>query len=150
MAMNEVARAVGSFRSGHACSQAVVGTWARRFGLEENLALRISAGFGGGMGLAGTCGAVTGAVMVLGLAYCDDTCCTKAGRSDLYQTVRLFAEQFRQREGSLICRELLGCDITTEAGLKTAQDGNKFGTRCVGLVETAVSLLEVFVPPCAE
>jgi C_GCAxxG_C_C family probable redox protein len=63
--MNEVDQAESLFRSGCACSQAVLGTYGPRLGLSETEALRVSAGFAGGMRMAETCGAVTGAIMVL-------------------------------------------------------------------------------------
>ena len=68
--MNRVERAVSSFKEGFRCSQALLSTYGVQFGLNREVALRISEAFGGGMGRMGeTCGAVTGAFMVIGLRY---------------------------------------------------------------------------------
>ena len=68
--MSRVEQAVSCFQGGFNCSQAVLSTYAQDFGLDREAALKLAAGFGGGMGrMAGTCGAVTGAFMVLGLKH---------------------------------------------------------------------------------
>ena len=68
--MSRVEQAVSCFKGGFNCSQAVLSTYAQDFGLDREAALKLAAGFGGGMGrMAGTCGAVTGAFMVLGLKH---------------------------------------------------------------------------------
>ena len=66
---SKVQQAVEKFEKGFNCSQAVLSTYSEQFGLDENAALKIATGFGGGMHINGTCGAVTGAFMVLGLKY---------------------------------------------------------------------------------
>jgi C_GCAxxG_C_C family probable redox protein len=144
--MSDVDVAVELFRSGCACSQAILGVYGPRFGLDQGQALRVSAGFAGGMRLAETCGAVTGAFMVFGLAHCSDACRQMEGRKAAYAAVTSFAERFARRHGSLVCRELLGCDMTTPEGAKIAQEKGLFRTKCVELVRGAAELLEEMLP----
>ena len=144
--MSDVEAAVDLFRSGCACSQAVLATFAPRYGLDADRAVRLAAGFAGGMRLGETCGAVTGALMVLGLANCSDGCRTAEGRQAAYAAVTAFAQAFRARHGSLVCRELLGCDISTPEGAQRAQELGLFRTTCDGLVRDAAELLEGLLP----
>lgn len=144
--MSDADAAVDLFRNGCSCSQAVLGVYGPRYGLDEGHAMRIAAGFAGGMRLAETCGAVTAAFMVFGLAYCSDACKTVEGRQAAYGAITAFAEKFGQRHGSLICRELLGCDISTPEGAKTAQERGLFQTKCVQLVRDAAELVGSTLP----
>ena len=145
--MDSVARAVGLSESGCSCSQSVFGAFAPRFGLDEDVAVRVASGFGGGMRMGDTCGAITGAFMVLGLAHADDGCRTGEGRQTVSDAVIEFTRRFRERHGTLTCRDLLGCDIHTPEGKQQALDQNLFETRCRGLVGDAAALVESLVAP---
>ena len=144
--MNASDQAVDRFRGGCACSQAVLSAYSERFGLDERLALRVAAGFAGGMRRGATCGAVTGAYMVLGLAHAGADCDTLVGRQTVYAAVRSFGEQFRERNGSLECRELMGCDISTPEGHQRAVEQLLFVTRCPAFVRDAVELVAELLP----
>lgn len=144
--MGDVDKAEDLFRSGCACSQAVLGTYGPRFGLKEDDAMRVSAGFAGGMRMAETCGAVTGAFMVLGLAYCDEKCRTAEDRKRAYEKVVSFAQEFKARHAALACRDLLGCDISTPEGARVATEEGLFRSRCPELVRSAAELLEARLP----
>ena len=144
--MGDVDKAEDLFRSGCACSQAVLGTYGPRFGLKEDDAMRVSAGFAGGMRMAETCGAVTGAFMVLGLAYCDEKCRTAEDRKRAYEKVVSFAQEFKARHAALACRDLLGCDISTAEGARVATEEGLFRSRCPELVRSAAELLEARLP----
>ncbi len=89
-----------------------------------------------------TCGAVTGAIMVLGLRCGSEECTTAAGRAEVYRKVREFSRRFRERNGFLHCRDLLGCDTSTPEGHAKARELNLFRTRCPDLVESAADILE--------
>jgi C_GCAxxG_C_C family probable redox protein len=144
--MSDVDRAESLFRSGCACSQAVLATYGPRLGLAESQALRVSAGFAGGMRMAETCGAVTGAFMVLSLAHCDDSCRAAEGRKVAYQAIQSFAEEFRSRHRSLACRDLLGCDISTPDGALLATAKGLFKSKCPELVRDAAEMVEARLP----
>ncbi len=144
--MSDVEAAVEMFRAGCACSQAVLATYGPRYGLPETEALRVAAAFAGGMRMGETCGAVTGAFMVLGLAHCTAESRRAEGRNGAYAAVAAFREAFRVRNGSLSCRELLGCDVSTPAGNQQARDKGLFVTVCPRLVQDAAEILEASLP----
>ncbi len=143
MTTSRVERAVARFEEGFNCSQAVLSACAPVLGLEADLALKVAGGFGGGMGrLGGTCGAVTGALMALGLRYASAEAGDKAAKEKTYEVVREFTRRFAARHGSTLCRDLLGCDISTPQGRQLAHDNGLFTTRCPQLVRTAAEILE--------
>lgn len=138
----QASEAVDLFCGGCACSQAVLAAFSKDLGLDRGCAMQISAGFAGGMRLGETCGAVTGAFMVLGLRHPSEACATAEARAPLYGRVLEFAEKFRQRNASLLCRDLLGCDISTPEEMKEAKDRGVFRTICVKAVRDAGEVLE--------
>lgn len=119
--------------------------YGRRYGLERETAIRIGAGFAGGMRLAETCGAVTGAIMVIGLCRAAAESTTAERREPVYQALKQFYSEFERRNGTLICRDLLGCDIQTEEGLKIAKDRSLFKTICPRMVQDAAEILELIL-----
>jgi C_GCAxxG_C_C family probable redox protein len=144
--MTSVETAVDLFRGGCACSQAVLLAFAPRYGLDPDAAQRLACCFAGGMRRAETCGAVTGALMVLGLGFATSECRTGEGRAAAYAAANAFSEAFRHRHGALECRILLGCDISTESGAAAAREQDLFKTQCPQLVHTAAELLESMLP----
>jgi len=136
-------QAVDVFKEGSNCSQAVISVYAEDFGLSRENALKISRGFGGGMGrMAQTCGAVTGAFMVLGLKYGNADIHDKEAKERIYGLVREFACRFENRNSSIVCRELLGCDISKPEGAATAKENGLFASVCPKLVGDAAEILE--------
>jgi C_GCAxxG_C_C family probable redox protein len=136
-------KATATFDSGFNCSQAVLSTLGPELGLDREMALKVAGPLGGGMGRMGNvCGAVTGAFMVIGLKYSK----TQDGENDLrdkgYALVRQFAQEFEARNGSIVCRELLGCDIVSEEDLARAREAGLFSDLCPKLVQDAVEILE--------
>jgi C_GCAxxG_C_C family probable redox protein len=88
---------------------------------------------------AETCGAVTGALMILGLRFGSDDAAAKA---DVYPMITEFQSRFESRCESVACRDLLGCDISTPEGMEHATGKNLFKTICPKMVETAAEILE--------
>jgi len=141
--MGKAQQAVALHGRGCNCAQAVLCAFAGELGLEEQSALRIATGFGGGMGRTGsTCGAVTGAYMVLGLARGMRDPEEKNRKDATYTLVREFAERFQKKQGAVGCRELLGVDVSTVEGLKLAHERDLFSTRCNELIRDAVNVLQ--------
>jgi C_GCAxxG_C_C family probable redox protein len=140
--MSKVAIASQLFQEGCACSQAILSTYGSCSGLSGKTAMQIASGFASGMRLGETCGAVTGAFMVLGLRHASENCDKAAGRADVYACVAEFVKRFQRQKGSIVCRELLGCDISTPEGLMQAKEHNLFKTTCVKMVEDAAAILE--------
>lgn len=98
-----------NFLNGYNCSQAVLLAFCEDFGLEKETALKISEPFGGGMGrMREVCGTVTGMFMVLGLAMGNSDAKDGSTKKNIYKSVQELAERFKQDNGSIICRELLG------------------------------------------
>lgn len=144
--MNGVSKAVELFRGGCACSQAILATYGPSYGLDEAKCLRLAAGFAAGMRMAETCGAVTGAYMVFGLAKCGADCNLIEDRQAAYAAMTAFSKAFRERQGSLTCRELLGCDVSTPEGAAAAREAGLFMTKCVDFVRCAAELVEEILP----
>lgn len=96
------------FLSGHNCAQAVFLAFSKELGLDEQTALKLSSGFGGGMGrLREVCGAVSGMFMVLGMKYGSADPTDQKTKAQLYARIQQLASQFKEENGSIICRELL-------------------------------------------
>lgn len=141
--MDEVEHAVSCFKDGFNCSQAVLSAYGERFGLDHEMALKVSGAFGGGMGHLGeTCGAVTGAFMLIGLKYGKTRAEDEQRREKAHSLVKEFAREFKSRNGSITCRELLGCDISTSEGMKLAEENELFITRCPKFVRDAAEIIE--------
>jgi C_GCAxxG_C_C family probable redox protein len=102
----------------------------------------VATGFGGGMRMGDTCGAVTGAFMVLGLKYGNTTAEDKEGKAKTYTKVKEYTNRFKARNDYIMCRELLGCDLSTPEGMKEAQDKGLFSSICPRMVREAVEILE--------
>ncbi len=141
--MTRIERAVSCFQQGFSCSQAILSIYGEAFGLDREMTLKISGGFGGGMGrMGGICGAVTGAFMVIGLKYGMTNVEDKTAKEKTYALVREFAGQFQLRNGSIVCKELLGYDISTPEGLKAINKNRLFTTLCPKFVQDSAELIE--------
>jgi C_GCAxxG_C_C family probable redox protein len=141
--MSKVEQAVSLFREGFLCSQAVLATYGPGLGLDRQTALKLAGAFGGGMCRMGeTCGAVTGALMVIGLKHgCADSR-DKAARETTYALARQFVERFKSRNDAIRCKALLGCDISTREGLATAREEKLFEKVCPKYVRDAAEIIE--------
>jgi C_GCAxxG_C_C family probable redox protein len=141
--MSRVEEAVTCFKEGFICSQAVLSAYAPQLGLDRGTALKIADGFGGGMARMGeTCGAVTGAFMVSGLKHGRTSVEDTQAHETTYDLVNEFVRRFKSRNKSIVCRELLGCDISTPGGLKNARQQNLSTTICPGYVRDAAEIIE--------
>jgi C_GCAxxG_C_C family probable redox protein len=137
-AVNAVELAVARFGKGHSCAQAVFSGFAEQMGLEYATAVRLTSGFGGGMGMGSICGAVTGAIMAIGLKYGG---VDPKAKEQTAKLVREFTDRFKAQHKSLNCRDLLGCDLSTPEGRQTAKDKNLHTTVCNGIVRDAATIL---------
>ena len=118
-----VAKAGRLFKEGgYNCCQAVVLAYCDLFGIDEKTAASLSSGFGGGMGrMREVCGSVSGMVMLSGMLSPADNPSDKAGRTANYALVQEVAGEFRNINGSIICRELLGLDKKPAEGQATSE-----------------------------
>jgi C_GCAxxG_C_C family probable redox protein len=138
--------AVALFEEGFTCGQAVLAAYAERHGLGRDTALRVACAFGGGIARTGsTCGAVSGALMAIGLEHGRTNVGDEAARERTYEKSRALLERFRQEHGSAVCRELLGVDIGTPAGRDAATKAGLFKTRCPVLVASAARIVSTLL-----
>ena len=109
MMKDRIEKAVELFKSGYNCSQSVVAAFADMYGFTEEQALRMSASFGGGIGrMRQTCGAACGMFLLAGLEKGAVDGKDREGKAANYALVQALAEEFKKRNGSMICAELLG------------------------------------------
>jgi C_GCAxxG_C_C family probable redox protein len=135
-------KATQLFAAGFSCSQALLASRAERYDLPTETALKLSAAFGGGLGRQGeVCGAVSGALMVIGLENGHTRPEEKAVKENTYALTRQFIAEFTQRTGALHCRDLLGCRIDTPEGQQYAQEHALTKTICPKLVAEASQIL---------
>jgi C_GCAxxG_C_C family probable redox protein len=136
-------KAAAIFDRSFNCSQSVFSAFSTRFGLSERTALKLASPFGGGIARQGEiCGAVTGALMVLGLAHGAHI---PAGKEAIYQLARECMQRFSAKHGSCLCRELIGCDISTPEGWQKARESGKMKAICPGLVRDAAEIVQALL-----
>ena len=117
-----ISRAVGYFHQGFNCAQSVCAAFADLYGLTEEQALRLSAGFGGGIGrMRMTCGAACGMFILAGLDCGATRGDDREGKARNYEVVQELAAEFRRRNGSIICAELLGLTAPKGGGEEPAR-----------------------------
>lgn len=130
------------FAESYSCSQSLLLACASRLGIEPGMAARIAAPFGSGMARMGwTCGAVTGALMVIGLRCGHEAAADTEANERTYAVAREFISLFDARNGSATCRELLGHDVGTPEGLESARAEGLFESRCPKLVRDAAEIV---------
>ena len=132
------------FGKGFNCAQAVMSVFSENYGLDEKCSLKIACGLGGGLRSGEVCGAASGAVLVVGLRYGQCEIDDKEAKANCYAKTEEFLTRFKADNGSIICRDLLGVDISTEDGRRIAQERALFRTKCDALVTSAVPILEDF------
>jgi C_GCAxxG_C_C family probable redox protein len=115
------------------------------YGLDRSTAFKLARAFGSGMGMGRECGAVTGALMVLGLKV-QEASSEKETRYRVYDLVKEFVRFFEEKRGTIICKDLLGVDLGTPEGRDKAIKDNLFRTLCPGFVRDAAQILADMKP----
>ena len=135
--------ALSYHRQGFACSQAVLAAYAPEFGIERELALKISTPFAGGMARLGeTCGVVTGALMVIGLRYGKCKPGDDRAKEETYYYTEEFIDRFNTRNRTILCRELIDCKLNTPKGLKYFREEKINEKICQKFVIDATAILD--------
>ena len=135
-----VQRGVELFKSGYNCAQAVAGAFADLYDVPQEVAFKMSASFGGGMGrMRLTCGAVSGMFLLAGLENGCATTESPEKRALNYALVQELAAKFKEENGSIICAELLGLRTgKTESATPNARTKEYYKSRpCAMMVESA-------------
>lgn len=141
--------AVQYFKEGYNCSQSVFLAFSDRYGLEKEMASRLSASFGGGMGrMREVCGAVSGMLLVAGLETGAVDGKDQVQKRENYEMVQKLAGEYREKNGSIVCRELLGLDKNTPIQAKPEERTKEYYKKrpCVELVRQAAEILEAAFP----
>lgn len=144
--MSKVEMALSRFHEGFACSQAILSTYGPDFGLDEALANRLGEGFSGGMGNMGmTCGAVTGALMVIGLKHGRTEASDKRSQVKTLKIIREFMKRFESRQPSIVCNDLLQVDEGTIMRRLFSGKSKRIATVCPNIVRDAVEIIEAIL-----
>ena len=142
--------AVENFMQGYGCCQSVVAAFADLYGMDKQMALRVAAGFGGGVGrLRMMCGAVSGLVILAGLDCGQTEGSDRAGKSACYKVVQQLLGKFKERNGSVICAELLGLNgqqIAKETHEASERNAEYYKKRpCAAKVESAARVFAEYL-----
>lgn len=145
--MTKTEKAAATFAATFNCSQAVFSAFGTGAGMTEDQCLKLSCAFGGGMARNQmTCGAVTGALLALGLHFGRGAGDPLAATGNTYEKTNRFFEEFQKRHGSINCRELLhGLDMNNPADMEKIRDLDLFKTSCARYVKDAVEITEGLV-----
>ena len=140
-----VARAVDNFMQGYGCCQSVVAAFADLYGMDDIMAKRIAAGFGGGVGrMRMMCGAVSGIVMLVGLDCGQTEGSDREGKSACYKVVQELLARSQAENGSLICAEILGLkghEKAPNSYVASARTAEYYKVRpCAAKVESAARI----------
>jgi C_GCAxxG_C_C family probable redox protein len=143
--MEKIELAAKYHELGFGCSQSVLTAFAQDFGLSEQLALKLATGFGSGMGrMCEVCGALTGAFMVIGLKHGRfESDGTRYGNETetTYRLVREAAQKFKEKNGSIFCRDLIGHDLNDPVQRAEVVEMGLFKTTCSKCIRDAVEIL---------
>lgn len=136
-------KAESFFKKGYTCSQAVFCTFLDEFGLDEKTALKVSLCFGGGIGrMREVCGCVSGMAMCCGMMYGSGISGDKESKDKCYKITQELANKFKNLNGSIICKELLGLESTkNKSPISEERTSEYYAKRpCAKLAALAASL----------
>lgn len=141
---SRVEDAVRMFESGYNCCQAVLATYSRLYGLEKDDALRLASPMGGGIGrMREVCGPVTAMALLYGVIDGNIDPEDEEKKKEVYERVREMSDEFARRNGSIICRELLGIEGREESAAPSPRTKEFYATRpCSRLVRCAAEIIE--------
>jgi C_GCAxxG_C_C family probable redox protein len=144
--MTNPEKASSTFNAGYNCSQSVLIVYAEKFGMDNITAIKLASGFGGGMArMQEICGAIAGGLMTLGLAYSHEQEDPATNKERVYHFINLFIQKFKEKHGTIKCRELLNCDLNTEEGQAYYNENKLQQNVCANCVKDAVEILDDFL-----
>jgi len=139
--------AMANFRKGYNCSQSIVLTFADLLPVDEKTLLSLASSFGGGMGrLREVCGAVSGMFMVAGILYGYDGPETGEVKAEHYARIQELAHRFEEKNGSIVCRELLGLNVRHDVPIPEARTEEYYKKRpCPEIIGDVAEMLEQYI-----
>lgn len=136
---------VAVFHNGYNCAQSVLSVFSEELGMSKDLSLKLANPFGSGIAyMQETCGAVSGALMAIGLKYGRGESGTIEDKERAYDMSRYFIAEFKKTTcGSICCRELMdGLDMSTSEGMAKIRELNLFKLRCDKHVQDSIEITE--------
>ena len=135
------------FREGYNCAQSVFCAFADDLGIDFETALKLSSSFGGGMGrLREVCGAVSAMFMIAGLKYGYTTPNNDEIKGEHYARIQELAKRFKEKHGTIICRELLGLDIKQDDPIPSKRTEQYYKDRpCEGIIRDAAKIISEYI-----
>lgn len=143
--MDEISLANQYFKEKFHCSQSVFAAFAPQYGITKEQALKIGGCFGSGMCKGEVCGAVTGALMVIGLIFGQASVDDLTGRKKEYELACCLMEQFKNENGSFICKDLLRYDLSQQEDIEKVKELDLFTNFCPKMVESAARILKQII-----
>lgn len=140
-------KAANLFLDGYNCAQSVFCAFADDLGIDFETALKLSSSFGGGMGrLREVCGAVSAMFMIAGLKYGYTTPNNDEIKGEHYARIQELAERFKEKHGTIICRELLGLDIKQDSPIPSKRTEQYYKDRpCEGIIRDAAKIISEYI-----
>ena len=148
--MERVDKAVEYFNKDFNCAQSIFTTFSMELGIEEETALKLGTMFGGGARKGQMCGAVSGALMVLGLRYGHHHCGNVEERMNAHAIAEEFMNRFISINGTVVCSELLGYNLSNPEEMKKIRELGLFKTTCPAMVQSAALILEEMLQELEE
>lgn len=142
--VSRIEQAVRTFESGYTCAQSVFATYADLFGMDRETALKLASPMGGGIGrMREVCGVVSAMALLAGLKEGNTDPESEEGKEQIYLLTRALADKFKDQNGSIICRELLGIDGREESAKPSKRTEEFYATRpCRRLIAEAAKIIE--------
>lgn len=140
--MNKKEESLKIFSNRFNCCQSVISVFNDELGLNKDIALKISSGFGGGLTKGEVCGAVSGAIMVLGLKYGHFIEGDMDSKAKMKSYTKEFIRRFEEKNNSIICKKLLGYDLSSEKEYLIIKDKELFDRLCPKYIEDSIEILE--------
>lgn len=141
--MSRSEKALQFYSEGFNCAQSVIASFADILEVNEETAVRMASAFGGGMGrMQNTCGAISGAFMVIGYLRGKYKLDDEDSAEKTNQLIQEFSKKFSAKHGSINCKSLINYDLNSVEGLKAAKNADVFNKKCAFFVKTAVEMLE--------
>ena len=135
-------KAVDYYNRNFNCAQGVFTTYAIEHGIDEKFSLKLATNFGGGARKGQMCGAVSGALMVLGLLYGHSESDDPDTKANAYKMAEEYMNRFIRKNGTVVCKELLGYDLSKPEEKAVIVEKDLFHTLCPKMIRSAVEILD--------